>query len=146
MPTFGSTCTTAVMLDVDNVTFTGVKKLSIRVIERFNLEGFIILKSSEKNYHVVFNRTVSWTENMGSVAWAYLESKNIGLLRWFLLQCIKGSSTLRVSPKGGKPSPRVVYRYGNLNTEVQSYLRHRKHIKDILRKMQANWYSDRGNA
>ena len=28
------------------------------------------------------------------------------------MQCIKESSTLRVSPKKEKPSPRIVYRYG----------------------------------
>jgi len=72
---------------------------------------------------------------MSIVAWASLESKNKGLLNWFLLQCIKKSSTLRVSPKGGKPSPRVVVRYGNQNIEIRNFLRHRRGIKNIMREI-----------
>jgi hypothetical protein len=45
-------------------------------MEWFKLEGFIILKSSENNYHVVFNRRVSWPENMKIVAWVSLLSHN----------------------------------------------------------------------
>ena len=56
-----------------------------------------IIKSSENCYHVVFNRGVSWSENMRIVAWVSLLSHNRGLLRWFVMQCIKESSTLMVS-------------------------------------------------
>ena len=143
----GYTDTQTVKLDLDGVPFKTVKYWALRVMEKSKLEGFIILKSSEKHYHVVFNRTVSWAENMSIVAWACLESKNEPLLKWFLLQCIKGSSTLRVSPKGNKPSPRVVCRQGKEDTEVRNFLRHRRHIKNILRQMRitrsSNFVKDR---
>jgi len=75
-PILGSTCVATAMLDVDDASFKAVKNLALQVMQRFKLKGFIILKSSERNYHVVFNRTVSWTENMSIVTWASLESKN----------------------------------------------------------------------
>lgn len=135
-PIMGYTDTATVKLDFDGVPFRSAKYWASRILKKFKLGGFIILKSSERNYHVVFDRTVSWAENMGTVAWACLQYKNKELLNWFLLQCIKGSSTLRVSPKGGKPSPRVVSRDGKQNSEIRNYLRHRRRIKRILREIQ----------
>lgn len=135
-PILGYTDTATVKLDFDDVSFRTVKHWASRTMKKFKLEGLIILRSSERHYHVVFDRTVSWAESMGAVAWACLQSKNKGLLNWFLLQCIKGSSTLRVSPKGAKPSPRIVFRDGKQDKEVRNFLQHRRRIKNILRKMQ----------
>ena len=69
----------------------------------------MILESSTGCFHVVFNRKVSWRENMQVVAWTALRSHNDGLRRWQLMQCRKGSSTLRLGPKGKKPTPRIIY-------------------------------------
>lgn len=137
-PILGYTDTKTVKLDFDNVPFKAVKHWASRIMKKFKLGGSIILKSSERHYHVVFDRTVSWAENMGTVAWVCLQSKNKGLLNWFLLQCIKGSSTLRVSSKGGKPSPRVVSRDGKQNNEIRNFLLHRRRIKRILREIQTD--------
>ena len=134
-PVVGYTDTQTVKLDLDNVPFKTAKHWAQRVMKRFNLGGFIILKSSERHYHVVFDRTVSWAENMSIVASACLESESEPLLKWFLLQCRKKSSTLRVSPKGRKPSPRIVCRHGKQNNRILNYLRYRRRIKDLLRKM-----------
>ena len=41
------------------------------------------------------------------------------------------SSTLRVAPKGDKPSPRIVFRYGSQDHGVKDFLRYRKLIKRI---------------
>ena len=100
----------------------------------FNLGSFIVLKSSENCYHVVFNRAVSWQENMKIVAWVSLLSHNDAVLRWFQMQCIKGSSTLRVSPKMDKPSPRIVCRFGKQDGEVRNYLQYRRRIKKVTRE------------
>ena len=120
------------MLDFDNTPFKWVKYWAMRACDWFKLEGFIILKSSENNYHVVFNRKVSWSENMRIVAWVSLLSRNKGLTKWFLMQCIKGASTLRVSPKRDKPCPRVVYRYGKQDCQIHDFLGFRKRIKNIM--------------
>jgi hypothetical protein len=109
-----------------------VKYWAKKAMDRFKLEGFIALKSSDNNYHVVFNRPVSWDENMQIVAWVALLSNNPMLQKWHLLQCIKRKgSTLRVSAKGDKPSPRVVYRYGRQDKMIREFLEFRRKIKGI---------------
>jgi hypothetical protein len=137
----GITDDETVMLDFDNTPFKWVKHWALRTTKRFNLEGFIILKSSENNYHVVFNRKVSWSENMRVVAWVSLLSRNRHLTKWFLMQCIKEGSTLRVSPKlvnpKPKPMPRVVYRYGKQDGQVMDFLKWRRFVKNVIRKMMA---------
>jgi hypothetical protein len=134
----GFTDTETVMLDFDNTSFKDVKYWALRTMKWFNLEGFIILQSSENHYHVVFNREVSWSENMRIVAWVALLSNNPMIQRWFLMQCIKQGSTLRVSPKVGKPSPKIVFRYGKQDKQVREYLSYRRLAKNIF------WNLNRG--
>jgi len=131
----GVTDDETVMLDFDNTPFKWVKYWAMRACEWFKLEGFIILKSSENNYHVVFDRKVSWSENMRIVAWVSLLSRNKGLTKWFLMQCIKGASTLRVSPKMDKPCPRVVYRCGKQDGQIKEFLRYRKLVNNIVKRI-----------
>jgi len=38
---------------------------------------------------------------------------------------------LRVSPKGDKSSPRIVYRYGRQDREIRQFLAYRELIKGI---------------
>ena len=131
----GFTDTETLMLDFDNTTFKTVRYWARRAMNWFKLGGFIILKSSERNYHIVFSRSVSWSENMKIVAWVALQSQKRNLQRWLLMQCIKQSSTLRVSPKGVKPSPRIVYREGKKDKQIAGFLRYRRKIKDIIKSM-----------
>jgi len=102
----------------------------------------MILKSSRSCYHVVFDREVSWDFNVKIMAWVSLLSHNRLLEKWFVMQCIKGCSTLRVSPKyskhGSKPSPRIVFRYGKENDQIECFLRFRVLVKDIIRKLKAD--------
>jgi hypothetical protein len=123
------------MLDFDNMTFKTVGYWARRAMRWFDLWGFIILKSSERNYHIVFDRPVSWSENMKVVAWVALLSQRRELQRWLMMQCIKMSSTLRVSNKRDKPSPRIVYREGLEENQIAGFLRYRRKIKDIMRNM-----------
>jgi len=132
----GFTDTETVKLDFDNTPFKTVKYWALRTMKWFKLEGFIILKSSENNYHVVFNRPVSWSENMHIVAWVSLLSGNPMLEKWFLMQCIKEGSTLRVSPKRDKPSPRIVYKYGKEDKQIRDFLAYRKLAKLIYKQVQ----------
>jgi hypothetical protein len=98
-------------------------------MKHFRLRGDVILRSSRDHYHIVFNKTVTWEQNVNIMAWASLISKNAGLKRWFLMQCIKGASTLRGSSKGDKSPPRIVFREGNQDREIASFERWRKRIK-----------------
>lgn len=137
-PIFGFSDSETVKLDFDQISFSSVKYWASRAMKWFKLRGFVILKSSEKCYHVVFDREVSWTRNMRVVAWVALLSHNRGLAKWFLMQCIKGCSTLRVSSKREKPPPRVVYRYGKQDHNVKDFLKNREIIKKISLEMRKN--------
>lgn len=131
----GYSDTETVKLDFDGETFRAVRYWALRAMNWHKLGGFLILKSSEGCYHVVFDRSVSWSENMRVMAWVALLSRNEGLRRFQMMQCIKESSTLRVSPKKEKPSPRIVYRGGKQDDQIKSYLAHRRRIKRIMKNL-----------
>ena len=131
-PILGYSDTETVKLDFDDAPFKVVKYWASRAMKWFGLKGFLILKSSENCYHVLFDREVSWSENMRIVAWVALLSRSRKLKTWFLMQCIKESSTLRVSPKKEKTSPRIVYRYGEQDIGIRSFIAYRRNIKMIM--------------
>jgi len=131
----GYTDTETVKLDFDDTPFKIVKYWAFRIMKRFNLKGFIILKSSDKNYHVVFDRKVSWKLNVKVMAWVSLLSHNGMLGKWFVMQCIKEGSTLRISPKREKNSPRIVFRHGEQNDQIPSFLGYRKLAKAMIQKI-----------
>jgi len=81
-----------VKLDFDDTPLKIVKYCALRTMSWFKLEGFVIFKSSEKNYPVqldgnivfklskksylvVFNRKVSWRKNVHIMAWVAIESQ-----------------------------------------------------------------------
>lgn len=134
-PILGYTDTETVKLDFDNTPFRVVKYWALRTMKWFKLEGFLILKSSDKCYHVVFNRSVSWDENVRIMAWVSLLTKHKKLTGWFIFQCIKKGSTLRISPKREKPSPRIVYRYGKQDREICNFLKYRKMMNRFMKKL-----------
>lgn len=103
-PILGFSDTEMVMLDFDDTALDKVKYWASRAMRWFKLGGYIILKSTKNCYHVVFNQKVSWSENNCIVAWIAIQSHNNGLIKWHLMQCIKQSSTLRVSNKRAKTS------------------------------------------
>lgn len=123
-----------VKLDFDQMPFSKARYWAVKALKRFRLQGFIILKSSKNCYHVIFDKTLSWAENMSVVAWVALLSHSKTLQTYCLMQCIKGCSTLRVSNKGEKPAPRIVYRYGNQEHNVKEFLENRRLIKKIGQK------------
>jgi hypothetical protein len=128
-PILGYTDKSTVKLDFDDVSFKIVKYWALRTMKWFKLKGFIILKSSKNHYHAIFDRAVSWGRNLHIVAWVALESKNEELARYLVMQCIKESSTLRISSKKEKTSPRIVFRYGKQEEEIEAFLIWRKFLK-----------------
>ena len=123
----GYTSDETVMLDFDDIRLKDVLYWSRRALKRFDLGGFLVLESSPGCFHVVFDRTVDWSENMRIVAWVALLSRKMKLHRWFLMQCIKQKSTLRVSKKyeiGSviKLPPHMVYSEGSQDNEIAEYL------------------------
>ena len=141
-PILGYTDTETVKLDFDDTTFKNVKYWAERTLKWFKLGGYIILKSSKKSYHVIFNKTVSWTQNLKVVAWVALHAQNRGLVKWLLMQCIKKSSTVRISNKNKKSPPRLVYSHGKQDKQIQEFLEYRKHIKHIMRAVEKQQEKD----
>ena len=141
IPISGFTDTETVKLDFDETTFKNVKYWAERTMKWFKLRGYIILKSSKNSYHVVFNKVVSWSENLKVVAWVALHSQNRGLIKWLLMQCIKQSSTLRISNKNKKHSPRIVYGHGKQDKQILGFLEYRKLIKGINRKLETRQHT-----
>ncbi len=130
--------TETVKLDFDETSFSSVRYWASRTMKWFKLRGFVILRSSEDHYHIMFDRRVSWEQNMRIVAWVALLSHNKGLAKWFLMQCIKGCSTLRVSFKHEKPPPRIVHRQGKQDQNVKDFLIYRRIIRKMSAKLQKN--------
>jgi hypothetical protein len=124
-----------VELDFDKTPFKKVKSWALKTCEHFKLKGFDIYKTSENNYHVVFDLKVTWKQFAQAVAWVILQSHHVDLNKWFLMQCIKGTSTLRVSKKKEKPSPRLVYHYGSRKDRIPEFRRKREFIKRCRRKL-----------
>jgi hypothetical protein len=132
-PILGYTDRATVKLDFDGEQFKKVRYWGDRAMKHFRLGGYIILRSSRDHYHVVFNKTVNWEENCRVMAWAALLSRNSGLRKWTLMQQIKRASTLRISSKGEKLSPRIVCREGMQDKEIHSFELWRRRIKCVDR-------------
>lgn len=122
-------------LDLDEMSFKSARDWAMFALKKYKLRGFIILKSSKKSYHVVFDRYVSREENLSIVAWVAILSKSLKLKEYLCMQCIKMSSTLRVAPKGDKPSPRIVYRFGSQDHAIKDFLEYSQLIKQIYRSV-----------
>ena len=127
-PILGYTDRNTVKLDFDNVCYEEVKYWAFKIMNEFKLGGFLILRSSERNYHVVYDRSISWAKNMSVVAQTCLETKSEGMIKWFLLKCRKQESTLRIGSKEEKAPPRVVFRDGKQDGEIRNYLSSREKI------------------
>ncbi len=133
-PILGFSDAETVKLDFDEASFSSVKYWALRAMKWFKLRGFLVLKSSKKCYHVVFDREVSWAENIRVVAWVALLSHSRGLQKYCLMQCIKGCSTLRMSQKQDKPAPRIVYRFGKQSRNIKNFMKNRHLVSKIMQK------------
>lgn len=111
-------------------------------MKRFKLDGFIILKSSPKHYHVVFDRPKRWSEVLRIISWMGIMANNRNVWKWVCMQAIKKACTLRVSEKptknGVKPKPRIVYRFGGQNRQVKAYLQFKRQILRLLKHLNRN--------
>lgn len=146
---FGDWDTETVRLDFDDTSLDEVRLWAYRATFFFKLEGFLILESSMKNYVVkqkgrifyrfrkgsylvVFNRPVDWSLNVHIMNWVALESGNENLQKYVRMQCIKETSTVRISRKGKKPFPKIVFRYGLQDKQIKQFLDTRRFILNFL--------------
>jgi hypothetical protein len=143
--------TDIVKVDWDERPRTEVKLFSRLMNERYSLDGYIILQSSikkreireqtldhvcysykSKSYHTVFNRVVNHEELNSILAWLCLFTKDNKLITWFLLQNIKGTYTLRHGFKHKKSCPKIIYKFGNQDKQIEKFLANRNFILNFL--------------
>jgi hypothetical protein len=141
-PIIGYFDTSTVNFDFDKKPLKTVKYWAKVICKKFKLGGYIILKSSDGNYHVVFDRSVSWKMNVMIMCWVSLlvegkRLKNCPLTKYVLMCGIKTVSCLRigrkkVEGKKEKASPRTVFKLGKQDNEIKNYFLFRKNLKPFL--------------
>ena len=114
-----------------------MKFFSKLACEKFGLEGYRILKSSSGSYHTVFNRSVSWKENVQIMSWVSLlvegkQLKKCPLTKYVLMCGIKTVSCLRIGKKNKKSRPRTVFEFGKQDNEIKNYLQFRRNLRRFL--------------
>jgi len=104
------------MLDLDNMRFKKALWLAETLLKKHKLEGFLLIKSSDKNYHAVFNRYLSWRA-ITEILFSQHEC-----FRWAVFQMKEGQLTLRVSKKNNKDKPKVLLKVGKTDKLIRDYL------------------------
>ena len=127
----GYTDVETVKLDLDNMRLEEVRKWANQTLNEFDLWGYLIRRSSENSYHVIFDRPVSWSENLSIVSNVYLWVGSRDLNRWLVMQCRKQTSTIRCTPKGNKPTPTNIELKGRRDNKITNFLEEEKMIKNI---------------
>ncbi len=117
-----------ILLDLDNTSQNSVIRLAekflekrkFRYIEReINLEGYLIVKSSENHYHLIFNVYLPFRE-----ALMIASSVRIGNLQcWILERAKHGEFTIRISTKNGNNKPKLIAEKGKTDKLINDYLK-----------------------
>jgi len=136
-PIIGFFDDTTVKLDFDDKSLKIVRHWARKTCKKFKLGGYRIFRSSDGSYHVVFNRSVSWTENIQIMSWVSLmvegkQLKNCPLTKYVIMCGIKTVSCLRIGKKVNKPRPKTVFKFGRQNNEIRNYLKFKKDLRHFL--------------
>jgi FMN phosphatase YigB (HAD superfamily) len=132
----GFTTIKGLLLDLDNTTLKESSAIAEFYCKRFRLKGYLIARSSENNYHVVFNRYLTWKktlEYLFKIVWRYHYHEHgmkPSLTYWAILQACKGSETLRISKKNHKAVPKVVRCYGETDKLCRDYMEYVRELND----------------
>jgi len=105
-----------VIIDLDNMKYRKALWIADTLLERYKLEGYLLIRSSHKNYHVVFNRYLSW-KTITRILFSQYEC-----IRYAVFQMKEGKLTLRVSSKNGKDKPKVILERGKTDKLCTEYL------------------------
>ena len=105
-----------VLLDLDNMTYRKAKCIAEKLLKRFRLEGYLLIRSSHRSYHAVFNKYLSW-KKITEVLFSMHEC-----IRYAVQQMQNGHLALRISPKNGKNKPKILIKTGKTNKLIKDYL------------------------
>lgn len=104
------------LLDLDNMKFRKALWIAETLLKRYRLEGFLLIRSSRKNYHVVFNRYLSW-KTITRILFSQYEC-----VRYAVFQMKEGQLTLRISKKNNKDKPKILLKIGKTDKLIRDYL------------------------
>ena len=113
------------LLDLDNMKYKKAKWIAETLMKNYKLEGFLLIKSSNKNYHVVFNKYLSW-KTITKILFSRYES-----IRYAVFQMKEGQLTLRISKKNGKDKPKILLKVGKTDKLIKDYLEIYKKFRDF---------------
>lgn len=105
-----------VLLDLDNMTYRKAKWITETLLKKYRLEGFLLIRSSRRSYHAVFNRYLSW-KKITEVLFSMHEC-----IRYAVQQMQNGHLALRISPKNGKNKPKILIETGKTDKLIKDYL------------------------
>jgi len=103
------------LLDLDNMKFRKALWLAKTLMKKYKLEGFLLIRSSNKNYHVVFNRYLSW-KTITKILFSVYEC-----ISWAVFQMKEGQLTIRISKKNGKDKPKILLSVGKTDKLIKDY-------------------------
>jgi len=113
------------MLDLDNMKYKKAKWTAESLLKDYKLEGFLLIRSSKKNYHVVFNRYLRW-KTITKILFSMYEC-----VRYAVFQMKEGKLTLRISKKNGKDKPKILRQVGKTDKLIKDYLEVFEKFKDF---------------
>lgn len=104
-----------VVLDLDNMTEKKATLKAELLLKRYRLEGYLLIRSSEKSYHVVFNKYLRW-RTITKILFSLYEC-----IRYAVFQMKEGFLTLRISRKNGKDKPKILIAVGKQDKLIKDY-------------------------
>jgi hypothetical protein len=105
-----------VLLDLDNMTFRKAKWIAETLLKKFRLEDYLLIRSSRRSYHAVFNKYLSW-KKITEVLFSMHEC-----IRYAVQQMQNGHLALRISKKNGKNKPKILLKVGKTDKLITDYL------------------------
>lgn len=113
-----------VILDLDNMKYRKALRITEDLCKSYRLQGYLLIKSSPKSYHAVFNRYLSW-RRITKILFSRYET-----VRYAVFQMMSGHLTVRISKKNGKDKPKIVRQIGKSDKLVKDYLEVYETFKD----------------
>ena len=123
----GFVTTKGLMLDLDHASLRKATRIAEALLRDHKLEGYLVVRSSENNYHLVFNRYLSW-RTIGKILF-----NQWNCISWGIWQIRKGELTLRVSSKNEKNKPKIVKRVGKQDKLIADYLEIYERVEGMLK-------------
>lgn len=112
----GFTTEKGVLLDLDNMTRKKAEWTANTLMQKYELEGYLLVQSSSKSYHLIFNKYVSW-KTITRILFDRYEC-----VRYAVMQMQNDHLTLRISRKNGKNKPKILLMEGKTDKLIKDYL------------------------